>query len=104
MSKESVFSALRSLAVVGLTWLVASGKLTQDEANTLVHAFSEAGPILTVLGLAAYGAWKRSPTNVVKSAAKVGGVTVNVDPASSPPSVVIVAADPQQPNVKIETK
>jgi len=91
MNKEQVYSQLRSLALIVLTYLVSTGKLTQDNANTLIHAGSEAGPIVAGLGIMAYGWWKKRDKAVLQQAAATG-VQILV-PASASPGAQAAAED-----------
>ncbi len=94
MTKEQIFSALRSLGVVLLTYLVSSGKLTQDQASVLTNAAMQAGPILGALALAAYGVYVKRPAANALAADKIPGVTVTVDPKTAPTAVVEAAMAP----------
>lgn len=101
MNKEQVFSALRSIGVVLLTYLVSSGVLSDAQASALTNAATLAAPVLGTLGLAAYGVWKKRDAGKVQEAGKVPGAVVIVNPDVASKSVVDAAI--AAPNNEIQT-
>lgn len=91
MNKEQVFSALRSLSVMVLSYLVGNGTLTNDQATMLTNAATQAAPILGMLALAAYGVYKKRDAGKVQEAGKVPGAVVVVNPDVASPAVVETA-------------
>ncbi len=88
MNKEMVFTLLRQIGVIGLTYLVASGVLTQDQASVLTKAALDAAPVLGTLALLIYGLWKKRDAAKVAEADKLPGVTVTVNPNIASSAVV----------------
>jgi len=92
MNKEQIFGLLRTLGVSLMTYLVTKGTLTSDQATAMTNFAAEYGPGLVAAGLAAYGFWKKRDAGMVKSAGKVDGAVVVVNPDTASKSVVAAAA------------
>jgi hypothetical protein len=102
---EQVWPALRSLLQVFLGIAIGRGWVTAEQAATLMNDLAIIAPAMLSVGVVVYGIWKRSPTNLAKSAATVPGVEVRVDPMTAPASMVNVAADmadPANQNIKMK--
>ncbi len=91
MNKDQIFGLLRQLGVILMTYLVSTGKLTSEQASTIVNLAAEYGPALVGAALVAYGAWKKRDVAKVQQASKIEGVTVVVDPLAAPVPVVNAA-------------
>lgn len=97
MNKEQIFSQLRVLTIIALTYLVSTGRLTQEQATQLTNALTQAAPIIIIIGTMAFGWWKKRDKAVIEQAAKTG-VTILV-PASASPGAQAAASDPNIPAV-----
>lgn len=99
---EQVWPALRSLLQVFLGIAIGRGWVTAEQVQTVMNDLAIIAPACISLGVVLYGIWKRSPTNLAKSAATVPGVEVRVDPQTAPSAVVNAAADPVNQNIKMK--
>lgn len=91
MNKDQLYGLARTAFVAFMTWLVSSGKLTSDQASTLISALEQAAPVIAALGAAAWGVWAKRDAAKAVAADAVKGVSVYVDPVVAAPAVVAAA-------------
>lgn len=98
---ETIKGGAASLLVLVGMYLVSSGKLSQQDWADITKQITEIGSSLLVAGTVAWQLWKTFKPQLAKSAATIEGVSVHVDPIKAPQSVVEVAKDPAQVDVKL---
>lgn len=101
MNKEQVLGLLRTLGVAAMTYLVAKGTLTSDQASALTNFAAEYGPGLIAAALTAYGWWRKRDAAVVQQAGKVDGAVVVVNPDTASKAVVDAAIHAPNAEVKL---
>ena len=90
LNQEQWKSLLRTLVTIGLTWLVSSGKLSNEQMGQITGL---AVPVLAIGGTVVWGLVTRSDKHLAASAGKLPGVNVLVSD-SAPPGAQAAAADP----------
>jgi hypothetical protein len=93
LSQDQWKSLLRTAACIGLTWLVSSGRLSNEQAGQLTNLVAQAAPIIAIVGTVVWGIITRSPKNIALSVGAMPGVTVRVDTTTAPATVVAAAMD-----------
>ena len=93
LSQAKWGSLLRTFGTVILTWLISSGKLTNEQAGQITSLAIQASPALGILGLMIWGLVTRSDKNIAAEAGKLPGVNVLVSD-SAPAGAKAAAADP----------
>lgn len=93
LTQDQWKSLLRTVATVGLTWLVSSGKLNNEQMGQITNLAIQAAPIIAIIGTVVWGIVTRSPKNIALSAGAMPGVTVKVDTDKAPAPVVAAAMD-----------
>ena len=93
LSQDQWKSLLRTVATIGLTWLVSSGKLTNEQMGQITNLAIQAAPIIAIVGTVIWGIITRSPANIALSVGAMPGVTVRVDTDTAPATVVAAALD-----------
>jgi len=93
LSQDQWKSLFRTVATIGLTWLVSSGKLTNEQMGQITNLAIQAAPIIAIVGTVIWGIITRSPANIALSVGAMPGVTVRVDTDTAPATVVAAALD-----------
>lgn len=93
LSQDQWKSLLRTVTTIGLTWLVSSGKLTNEQMGQITSLAAQAAPIIAIVGTVVWGIITRSPANIALSVGAMPGVTVRVDTTTAPATVVAAALD-----------
>jgi hypothetical protein len=91
LGKEQWKSMLRTFTTIALTWLVSSGKLTNEQMGQITTLAVQAAPILAIVGTVVWGIITRSPGHIATAAGALPGVQVKADLNVAPASVVAAA-------------
>jgi len=93
LSQAQWASLMRTTATIALTWLVTSGRLSNEQMGQITALAVQAAPIIAIAGTVIWGLVTRSPKNIALTVGAMPGVTVKVDTNTAPAPVVAAALD-----------